>query len=473
MAAGIEGFPEFNFNPDWRVLGVLLIFSSLATLLFGLGPAWKLVRLDVNADLKQHGGEQTEGRRAGRLGIQNALAVGQIALSLVLLVVAALFTRSAIEAVRANPGFEFGPNFYVTLKTSLTGDTEQQARELVRAATERLAAFPGVASVSPAMNIPFGEDRWVRGVQLAGTPRPTDAATTFAEGKELAVTYNVIGTDYFRTLGVPLLKGREFERREVETTNAPRVAIISQNLADQLWPGRDPLGRSVQFPSDEPPRPPVVMTVVGVVPILDWDIFEKGRPAGVYVPLGQQFLASVRLHVRVAAGDDPASVMLAARNELRRLDPRLPLVEIKTLRALHRDGMSVRIVRLGAILFGTFGLLALFLCCLGVYGLKAYAVACRTREIGIRMAVGARSKDVLGMILAESAWLSALGLGLGFLLAVGIGRVASQFLYQVPGFDPLTFALVPALLLAVVLFACWLPAQRAAKVDPMEALRSE
>ena len=135
--------------------------------------------------------------------------------------------------------------------------------------------------------------------------------------------------------------------------------------------------------------------------------------------------------------------------------------------------MSVRIVRLGAILFGAFGMLAMLLCCVGVYGLKAYAVVRRTREIGIRIAIGATPNAVLGMVLAESAWLSALGLGLGFLLAMGIGRVANRFLYQVPGFDPLTFALAPPLLLATVLFACWIPARRATKIDPMKALRDE
>jgi ABC-type antimicrobial peptide transport system permease subunit len=215
------------------------------------------------------------------------------------------------------------------------------------------------------------------------------------------------------------------------------------------------------------------MTVVGVVPAVDWDIFERKRPAGVYVPLGRQFLADPRLHVRLAPGVDPTPVMLAARKELYRMDAQVPLVEVKTLRALHRDGMSVRIVRLGAILFGAFGIVATLLCCVGVYGLKAYAVAHRTREIGIRIAIGATPNGVLGMILAQSAWLSALGLGLGFLLAVGIGRVASQFLYQVQGFDPLTFTLAPLLMLAMVLLACWIPARRATKIDPMKALRHE
>jgi putative ABC transport system permease protein len=475
MAAGIpDGFPEFDFAPDWRMLAALLVFSSLATLVFALGPAWKLARLDINTDLKQQTAEEIRGPRATRLGFQNTLAIGQMALSLALLVAAALFTRSAFKAMDATPGFEFGSNFYVRLKTSLTGATEPQARELVRATMERLRSLPGVESVSPAMNVPLGEDRWVRGVQLGGAPPASRDAGTLKEGKQVVVTYNVVGLDYFRTLGVGLLEGREFERLEVESTNAPPVAIVTRNLAAELWPGQDPLGRSLQFGDPgESKSAPQVMTVVGVVPAVDWDIFERKRPAGIYVPLGQQFLADPRLHVRLAPGVDPTPVMLAARKELYRMDARVPLVEVKTLRALHRDGMSVRIVRLGAILFGAFGIVATLLCCVGVYGLKAYAVAHRTREIGIRIAIGATPNGVLGMILAQSAWLSALGLSLGFLLAVGIGRVASQFLYQVPGFDPLTFALAPLLMLAMVLLACWIPARRATKIDLMKALRYE
>jgi predicted permease len=475
MAAGMpDGFPEFDFVPDWRMLAALLIFSLLATLVFALGPAWKLARLDINIDLKQQSADQIRGPRATRLGIQNTLAIGQMAISLALLVVAALFTRSAFKAMDATPGFEFGSNFYVRLKTSLIGATESQARELIKAATERLTSLSGVESVSPAMNIPLGGDRWLRSVQLGGAPPPSSAAATLKEGKDLLVTYNVVGLDYFRTLGVPLLEGRHFERLEVESTNVPPVAIVTQNLAAELWPGQDPLGRSIQFGDwGEPKRAPQVMTVVGVVPAVDWDIFEKKRPTGIYVPLGQQFLADPRLHVRLAPGVDPTPVMLAARKELYRMDSRVPVVEVKTLRALHRDGMSVRIVRLGAILFGAFGILSTLLCCVGVYGLKSYVVAQRTREIGIRLAVGATPNGVLGMVLAESAWFSALGLGLGFLLAVAIGRVTCQFLYQVGGFDPLTYALAPPLLLIMVVLASWIPARRATKIDPMKALRYE
>lgn len=456
----------FNSIGDWRLLGALSAFSGLATLFFALGPALKLSRLDVNADLKRNQGEDTSSRRAGRLGARNALAIGQMALSLTLLIAAALFTRSAINALNANPGFDFGSHFYVTLDDSLTADTEAQTREMVRAATERLTAVPGVESVSHAIFVPFGPARMQRTVSSGvGKPSPEDP--------NMVATYNIVGVNYFRTLGIPLLRGREFEPREVESTNAPPVVIISQKLADRFWPGQDPLGGSLQVPAGGPGGPYKRAEVVGVVPDVAWSLFDKERPAEFYEPLGQRILNIWRLHVRVASTANASTVMAACLKELRQLDSRMPITEARTLVAMQRNTPLVLLARLGGMLFGAFGAVAMGLSFLGVYGLKAYEVARRTREIGIRMALGARGRDVLSMLLRESAWLAVWGLGLGFLLSLAMGRLASRFLYQVPAFDPLTFAVIPVLLLAVVLIACSFPARRATKVDPMVALRHE
>jgi ABC-type antimicrobial peptide transport system permease subunit len=215
------------------------------------------------------------------------------------------------------------------------------------------------------------------------------------------------------------------------------------------------------------------MTVVGVVPAIHWQLFEKERPAEIYVPLGQDFQPDLKLHVRVAPGVNPAHLMTAARDTLRQLDPRIPVTEIKTLAVFHRDGPSVRIARLGSMLFGAFGGLALLLSLIGIYGMKAYAVARRTREIGIRMALGATARDVVAMILRETVWLAGLGLGLGLVLALAVGKLAGGYLYQVPAMDPLTYAAIPPLLLATVLLACVIPARRAVKLDPIKALRYE
>jgi putative ABC transport system permease protein len=466
-------FPKFDLSPDWRVLLTLLLVSGLATLFFALGPAWKLARLDSNSDLKRHASEDARQAGARRFGARELLAVGQMAAALALLVAAALFGRSAINAASANPGFQFGSNFYLSLDSTLTGYSVPQERELVRTALERLSALPGVESVSLALNIPFGDSSWGRGVQLGGAPPSSGASATLADGKELVAMYNVVGADYFRTIGLPLQQGREFEHREVETTNSPPVAIISQNLADQLWPRQNPLGRSIQFPSENQHAAPTVMTVVGVVPAINWKLFEKERPAEIYVPLGQDFQPNLKLHVRVAPGVAPAHLMIASRDALRQLDLRIPLTEIRTLAVLHRDGPFVRVARLGSMLFGAFGGLALLLSLLGIYGMKAYAVARRTREIGIRMALGATARDVVTMILRETALLAALGLGLGLVLALAVGKFAASYLYQVPTVDPFIYCVIPPLLLATVLVACVIPARRAARLDPMRALRYE
>jgi putative ABC transport system permease protein len=466
-------FPRFDLSPDWRVLLALLVVSGLATLFFALGPAWKLARLDSNADLKRHASEDAREAGAGRFGTRELLAVGQIAGALALLVAAALFSRSAINAAEANPGFQFGSNFYLSLDSNLNGYSVTREKELIRAALERLSALPGIESVSLALNIPFGDSSWGRGVQLGGAPPPSGAPGALADGKELMAMYNIVGADYFRTIGLPLQQGREFEKREVETTNSPPVAIISRNLADQLWPGQDPLGRSVQFPSENRQASPTVMTVVGVVPAINWQLFDKERPAEIYVPLGQDFQPNLKLHVRVAPGVNPAHLMTAARDALRQLDPRIPVTEIKTLAILHRDGPSVRMARLGSMLFGAFGALAMLLSLIGIYGMKAYAVARRTREIGIRMALGATAGDVVAMMLRETLWLAGLGLGLGLVLALAVGKLAGGYLYQVPAMDPLTYAVIPPLLIGTVMLACIIPARRAVKLDPMKALRYE
>jgi putative ABC transport system permease protein len=325
--------------------------------------------------------------------------------------------------------------------------------------------MPGVESVSDALFIPFGPARSQRIVRLETGAASPEVYTT--------VTYNIVGLHYFRTLGIPLLRGREFEPREVESTNTPPVVIISQKLADRFWPGQDPLGRTLQLSSGGPGQLFRNAEVVAVVPDVAWSIFDRERPEEIYEPIGQRVVNLWRLHVRVAHSADVSAIMAASLKELKTLAPRIPITEARTLVAMQRNSPLVMLVRLGGILFGVFGAVAMALSFLGVYGLKAYEIARRTREIGIRMALGARTNEVLSMLLRESAWLAAWGLGLGFLLSLGMSRLASRFLYQVPAFDPLTFTGIPILLLAVVLLACSVPALSATRVDPMRVLRHE
>ncbi len=468
-------FLTFNSTPDVRVLAVSLGFCALATIFFALGPAWRLARLNVNADLKMQGAEDARSKPAGLFAMRHLLVIGQVALSLALLVAGGMFVRSVGRAVQANPGFAFGSNFYAELQAGAAGYDEPRVRELYRGATEQIAALPGVESDSLAWSMPFGDADYAAGVQRAGSSPLVDGKpfATVAEGKDMVANNNVIGTDYFRTLGVPLLRGREFTRTEVESTNAPRVAIVSQSLADELWPGEDALGRRLQFTRARADAPDTSMEVIGVVPELKQDLMGKASHPFLYQPYGQAYQPSMLLQVRVSPGADSKSLMRQAGEALRRLDPLLPVAALKTLRASHENSVTVALLRMGARIFGTFGLVALFLAVIGIYGVRAYSVARRTREIGIRMALGASSRDVLRLILREGLLLTAMGLGLGLMLAVAIGKLANGFLYDIAVIDPFAFTMAPALLALSALLACWLPARRASKVDPIVALRSE
>jgi len=464
-----QDFPKFDLSPDWRVLMILLLLVGFATMVFSLAPAWKLARLDLNSDLKRQAGDGSDSSSKTRLGGRELLAVIQVAFALVLLVAATLFTRSAVNVAAATPGFAFGSNFYLSIDGTLAGYSGMRIREFTRAALKRLAGLPGVESVSAACSIPFGNSWDIRGVEMGGAAPRSDGASKTGESHKVYAVHNIVGADYFRTLGLPLQRGREFDRLEAHGTGVPHVAIISQSIAHQLWPEQDPLGRSIQFEGSGS----AVMTIVGVVPDLLWQVFDNRPRPQIYVPLGQDFPATLNLHVRLAPGVDAANVMKAAREDLRRLDPEIPITEVKTLAGLHRDGPSGRVAHLGSVLFGAFGGLALLLSLLGIYALKAYSVARRTREIGIRMALGANRRNVITMILRESAWLVILGLSLGLVLAFAVGKLAGSFLYHVATTDPLTFTLIPLLLLLTALLACFVPARRVATLDPIKALRYE
>jgi hypothetical protein len=287
------------------------------------------------------------------------------------------------------------------------------------------------------------------------------------------VTYNKVGMNYFHTLGLPLLGGREFIRAEVETTNAASSVIISQKLAKQHWPDADPIGQTIQLVDDPSSGFWRTATVVGVVPDVVWNILEEQPPAELYEPPAGHFLDAWNLHVRLAPGASAVPIMSACSETLSRFDNRIPFPQIHTLKSIQRLNPQIVLMEAGGLLFGVLGVVAVILSCLGVYGLKAYEVSRRTREIGIRMALGASSGKVLGVVLRESAGLALLGLGLGLPLSLTVSLLAHRFLYKLPPADPLILAGVPLLLLSITLVACLIPARRAARVNPMVALRTE
>jgi predicted permease len=461
----------FHSGPDVRVLAAMLGLCGLSTVVFGLGPALKLSRPDVVADLKAHAGEDADGRRRRFFARRNILVMAQISLSLTLLVVAGLTIRGAVRAAHTDPGFRLDNAALIELDPSLAGYAEARGRALYGTTLERLRGIPGVEAVSVAATVPFGTTSFGQVVHRAGDVQ--NSADPAASGKSVSARSNAIGIDYFTTLGLKMLRGRQFNAGEAETGSAPPVAIVDQALADRLWPNEDPVGKQIQFGVAKPGTPMKTMEVVGIAPPILESFFEHGLVPHVYVPFGQSYSANAHIHVRFASRGQEDSILGALRREVRAVDERLPIVGFCTMRAHFEESIGLWVIRTGARMFSAFGALALFLAVVGVYGVKAYTVARRTREIGIRMALGATGRDALWLILGEGIRMSAVGIAAGLLLALGVAQLLSSVIYEVSSTDPLVFIATPVLLMAVTLVACYLPARRASRIAPLTALRWE
>jgi predicted permease len=480
---------------DPAVLVATLGFCALATLFFALGPALKLTRAGVLTDLKAQAGEDTVPHRRRWL-LRNPLVVAQIALSLGLVTAAGLFVRGALKAGSVETGFKADSTILIEADSSLGGYDQTRSLQLYCAASDRLAALPGVQSASIASIVPFGLVAINRPVARAGAkPGPGSHPATAAEGLAFNVRWNSVGADYFTTMGLPLLRGRAFTRTEAEVAGAQAVAVIDEVLAKKLWPDGDALGQRIQWAEGDTPsaagggssttgssshiarsaQDPESVQVVGIVPATRWELHQSEVGGQIFVPFAQGIRSDVFFQVRTAPGApraDAASLDLI-RREVRFAAPGVPVFTVKTFRQHVDDNPQLWVIRAGAAIVSVFAGLALVLAVVGVYGVMAYAVVRRTREIGIRRALGAEPGDVLRMILREGLIMTFGGAALGFLLALGIGRALSGMLYQVSPVDPVTLAFAPIMLVATALLACWLPARRAAKVAPMVALRNE
>ena len=465
----------FSAAPDYRVLAATLAFCAISTVLFGLGPAWNLSRPSVVSGLKEGEHEDiTTGKRRRLFSRRNVLVMSQVSLSLALLTSAGLFIRSANRAANVQPGFRLDRGVVAEVDPSIVGYDETRGRQVLQALVERLGSIPGVESASIAGTVPFGMLSLGRSVQRSGDAPPTPADPT-SKGTVVSLRFNIVGQDYFKTLGIPLLQGRTFAAAETAGGAKHLVAILDRAAANKLWPNQDAVGKHIRMIMGDGKKLQDA-EVVGLVGTVQENIFGGETQAHLYVPFGQEYQADMTLHLSLLPGqrsEADARMLETIRRQIRAVDSRIPILTLKTLHQHLEDSAELWTVRMGARMFSIFGGVALLLAIVGLYGVRAYTVARRTREIGIRMALGANVGETVRMVLEEGLQVTAIGVGVGLLLSIAVGRILASFLYKVSGADPIVFIAAPLLLAVISLLACYLPARKAARVDPMVALRYE
>jgi predicted permease len=452
---------------DARVLGFSLALAVTAGVVFGLAPALTATRSALVPALRDESFLPDERSRA--IGLRGALVVSQVALSALLLAAAGLFLRNLREIQAIGPGFDTERLLQTQLPVNLLRYTTAQGREFYRRVVESVAALPGVESASVARVALLGGAGRTSSLHIEGRQGPAGRFQSEGGGpagrSTEAVSSNVVGPGYFRTLGVPLRAGRV--PGELDTEGAPLVAVVSEAFCDVNFPGRpraSVLGERLSLNGPEGPW----REIVGVVGDAKYATLTEEPQPVVFLPLGQRHETGVVLYVR--ARGDPATLVPAVREAVRGLEPNLPLAELRTL--AETVSASTWAARMAVVLLSGFAGLALALAAIGVYGVTSFQVAQRTREIGVRMALGARGGDVVGMVVSGGARLIALGLAIGMGLALAAGRSLESLLYGVSGRDPLTLASVPVLLGVVALGACLVAARRATRLDPLQALRT-
>jgi predicted permease len=437
-----------NADVDWRVIAFALAAALATALIFGLAPALNVTRRGASAALK-------EGALAGkrRVGLRDALIVAQVSISLVLLVGAGLFLRSLQESAAIDPGFDANDVAVASFDLRTQGYTEARARAFYAELVERVAALPGVSAATLAQKIPLSGDSGRRRAGVEGyEPQP---------GEDMEFHNNVVGPSYFEVMRVPLVSGRAFTANDRD--GAPQVAVVNETFAARYWPGENPIGKRLTFFGQVRD-----IEIVGVAGDGKYERLTEAPRPYLYRPFLQQY-EDVILHVRVAR--DAEGFLPVLRDEIRALDRQLPILRLATMRA--ETAFSTFPQRIAATLLGACAVLALLLAAVGLYGIVAYAVSQRTREIGIRIALGAQRRAVVRMALAGSMKVVAVGLALGLVLALAAGRAVESFIGDVSAADPVALVAGPLVMLACAFVAAWLPARRAARVDPLKALREE
>jgi predicted permease len=466
-------------TPDWRVFGVTLGFAVIATVLFGLGPALALVKSDLVTNLKEQAGEMPMAR--SRFAVRHLLVMGQLALSLALLTAGGLFVRGAAVASRLDPGFTLDRGIVVQTDTGLASYDKTRALDIYARALDRLRQLPGVAAVGFGSLMPFGEVTETNAVQRPG-PRVRNlhgsmgtgvatGGTESVEGATTAGTYSV-SPDFFTSLGLRILRGRDFTEAEA-FRGGPPVAIVDEALAGRIFGSEDPIGRQLQINRRDDSIPPDLVEIVGVAPPILHQMNDPSPGPLLYRPLAQEFRAGVTFHLRTntPAADAEVTMLPGVRQLLRTVDDRLPVVTLETRPMFRERNLMLWIVRAGAWVFTAFGLVALGMAALGIYGVKAYLVSRRTREIGIRMALGANPRQVVRLVMSDGLGLTVTGLVIGLALSAVMSPAVGSLLFQGSGFDPLVVLAAFLTLLLTASLASWLPARRATRIAPSAAVR--
>jgi predicted permease len=432
-----------ELSPDWRVLAFALVVTMASGLVCGLAPALRTARHGIAAPLRDD--STRGGRRSGPLS--RALVVGQLALSLVLLVCAGLFLRALSAATNVDPGFTRAHVVATTLEPEAWGYDESRARDFYDRLLRRLDASGGASAVGLTSRVPLMMSRSGDDIRIAGE-------------QTLPVDYISVGGEYFDALGIPLLQGRPLTR--ADDAAAPPVAVINETLARRAWPDGNAIGSTFRFRDQ-------VTTVVGIARDATYATLDEVTPAFVYVPLAQVWHPTQTLLVRAAGGD--AAAMREVRQAVLSLDPTLPPPRIDMLEQF--TDIAVLPQRAGALVAGGLGVVGLLLATIGLYGQMAFAASRRTREIGIRVALGATQAAVLRLMVGQGLRLALAGIAVGLILAASAARVIAPYLFSVSPLDPVAFATTSLLFAVVAMAAAFIPARRAANADPIEALRSE
>jgi len=446
----------FDLGLDWRVVVFALGTSMLASLMATLVPALQASRPDPVTALK----DDSHASGSRKLHLRNALVLGQVALSLVLLICAGLFLRALDRAATIDPGFDANNLHVLSFDFSLAGLGDSDGIDESSRLLERFRALPAVANASWAWSVPLdGGGRGLGAFRTPGTNAPDGT-------QDWNFDWSVVSPGYFATMKIPLVRGRDFT--EADDASGKRVAIINETAARAIWPDQDPIGKTFRNGDTDEPERMTTIEIVGVARDQKYRSLGDGPRNFVFLPLRQQFIPNIALMLR---SDGPATAIPAIRAALREMNPNLPVVNTLSMR--DYAALSMFPQRVAGWVSGSLGLVALLLVGLGIHGVTAFSVEQRTREIGLRMALGAQRGDLVRMVLRQSLRPAAWGAGLGLLLAAGAAQLLSSLLYGLSSLDPVTFAGVVALVLGVAALATLDPVCRATNVDPLEALRHE